>query len=63
MKSENKWSLFDESEIRQSSIEWINEDERMELKETNDRIRRIREETLKITHITSDRIFNEVYFG
>lgn len=59
----NEKNLFDETEIRNSSIESINQDELIELKEINDRIRRIREETLKITHITSDRIFNEVYFS
>lgn len=59
----NEKNLFDETEIRNSSIESINQDELMELKEINDRIWRIREETLKITHITSDRIFNEVYFS
>ena len=59
----NEKNLFDETEIRNSSIESINQDELMELKEINDRIWRIREETIKITHITSDRMFNEVYFS
>ena len=63
MKSADERIFIDEWEIRESSVESISENERIELKETNERIRKIREETLKITHVTSDRIFNEVYFG
>lgn len=59
----NKKNIFDENEIRDSSIEWINQDERLELKETNKMINKIRKEIEGINNQTSDRILSEVYFG
>lgn len=61
--SSNKKNLFDKNDIIDSSIEWINQDERLEFKETNEMIKKIRRETQRINYETSDRILNEVYFG
>lgn len=53
---------FDKNDIINSSIEWINREEWMELKETNDRIKGIINKEQRINHI-NDSLFNELYLG
>ena len=55
--------IFDRNDIVDSSIEWINQDERLELKETNKMINKTRKEIEGINYQTNDRILSEVYFG
>ncbi len=59
----NNKTIIDKNDVIDSSIEWINQDERIELKETNKIVKKIRKEIEEINYQTSDRILSEVYFG
>ena len=55
-------NLYDIVEIGESNIECLKQEELMELKEINDRMKRITNKERIINHTNSD-LFNEVYLG